>query len=67
MELDADDAAVGAGVLMVVEAPDVVHAQDGQDVVKAYTCFHIRFVAHRLAKGVGRRAALNMAEALLEK
>ena len=54
VELDADAASIGAGVVTVVEAPNVVHAQDGQDVVKADASFHIGFVAHRLAKCIGR-------------
>ncbi len=53
MEGDADAAAVGAGVVAVVDAPDVVHAQDGKDVVEAHARFHIGFIAHRLAKGIG--------------
>ena len=52
MELDADAVAVGAGVVAVSQAPDVVDAQDGEDVVEAYSCFHVGLVAHGLAQGI---------------
>ena len=54
MELDADAALVSTCMVTVVEAPDVIHAQDSEDVVKANASFHIGFVAHGLAKGIGR-------------
>ena len=41
MELDTDSTAIGAGVFTVIEAPDVVHAQDGEDVVNTYAGLHI--------------------------
>ncbi len=53
MELDADAVAVGAGVVAVVDAPDVVHTQDGEDVVDADAGFHVRLLAHGLAQGIG--------------
>lgn len=54
VELDADAMAVGAGVFTVGEAPDVVDAQNGENVVEADTCLHIRLVAHGHAWRVGR-------------
>ena len=54
MELNADTVAVAASLVAVCEAPDVVHTQDCQDIVKTNTCFHVGLVAHRLANGVGR-------------
>ena len=41
MELNADAVAVAAGVFAVIDAPDVVHAQDGEDVVDTDAGFHI--------------------------
>ena len=55
MELDADAVAVGACILAVSQAPDVVHSQDSEDVVQADTCFHIRLVAHGQAGHVVRK------------
>ena len=52
MELDADAVAVGAGMVAVGQAPDVVDAQDGEDVVEAHSGFHVGLVAHGLAGGV---------------
>ena len=52
VELDADAVAVGAGVVAVGQAPDVIDAQDGEDVVEADSGFHIGFVAHGLAQGI---------------
>ena len=54
VELEADAVAVGACRVTIGKAPDVVHAEDGENVVKTYTGLHIGGVAHGLAKGVGR-------------
>ena len=54
VELDANAMAVGASVVTVSETPDVIDPQDGEDVVKAHTGFHIGLVAHGLARDIGR-------------
>ena len=52
MELDADAVAVGAGVVAVGQAPDVIHTQDGENVVEAHSGFHVGLVAHGLTGSV---------------
>lgn len=52
MELHADAVVVGAGVVAVGQAPDVVDAQDGEDVVEANPGFHVGLVIHGLAEDV---------------
>lgn len=43
MEGEAEAGAVGAGGVAVGQSPDVVKAEEGQDVVKPHTNLHIRF------------------------
>ena len=54
MELDADAAAVGAGMVAIVEAPDVIYSQDREDVVKPHARFHVGLARHRQAGDIGR-------------
>lgn len=54
VELDADAVAVAAGMVAIGKSPDVVNAQDGEDVVKAYPSLEVWLAAHGLAKSIGR-------------
>ena len=53
MEGDADAVAVAGGVLAVGEAPHVVDAQHGEDVVEAHAHLDVGFACQGLAGGVG--------------
>ena len=53
VELDTDAVAIGAGVVAIVEAPNIVYTQDGEDVVQTHASLHVGFAVHRLAEDIG--------------